>query len=246
MKETVGVAALGKVYGTTEALKNVTLSLEGPQLIGILGPNGAGKTTFFDILAGVGKPTSGTVRLFGAPSEPYPRRRVGVVMQREFALDRVTVLEYAELFAAIQGVPGGEMRIVERAKLGPRARVPVERLSGGEAQRLFIAAAIVHDPELVLLDEPTAHLDPESKQTIGEQLEEMSRTSTVLMATHDLSEADTLCDYLVFLVDGQVRAHGTRQSLVEAVPDDKRKMGGIHDAFFHFCSIRIAADGGAP
>src|SRR4029078_11984183 len=96
-------------------------------------------------------------------------------------------------------------------------------LSGGEAQRLFIAASVVHAPELIFLDEPTAHLDPESKKTIGALLRHIAREAPVILTTHDLHEADALCDELLFLVGGVVRAAGPRQALVDAVPADRRR-----------------------
>ena len=213
----------------TFALDDVSFSIPRRGLVGVLGPNGAGKTTLLDILEGLADPTGGTYRLFGAEPRPYPRRKVGVVMQREFVLDGITAAEYAELFAAIYGVRDGEAKILLGAGLAARARVAVERLSGGEAQRLFLAAATVHEPELVFLDEPTAHLDPESKLVIGEALRAMATERAVVLTTHDLHEADALCDTLLFLVGGRLRAFGTREELVQ--PHD----GDIEKAFFHFC-----------
>lgn len=243
MRETVSARGITKRFGEIVALRDVSFTFEGPQLIGILGPNGAGKTTLLDILEGIASPTEGEVRLFGERISPYPRRRVGVVLQRELLLERVTVREYAELFAAIHAVRHGEDEILRMAALSARAHVPVTRLSGGEAQRLFIACAVIHAPDLVFLDEPSAHLDPESKQEIGELLRRMSRERTVVLTTHDLREADQLCDHLLFLVDGAVRAAGRRDTLVSAVPGGER--GGVEEAFFHFCSLRLLP-GGAP
>jgi ABC-2 type transport system ATP-binding protein len=192
-----------------------------------------------DILEGLSDQTAGSFELFGAPPKPYPRRRVGVVMQQEAQLERVTTHEYAELFAAIHGIPDGAAQIVAEAKLHDRASVPMARLSGGEAARLFIATALVHRPDLLFLDEPTAHLDPDSRRIIGGVLREIADERTVVMTTHDLREADALCDYLLFLVDGRVRAEGTKAELVAAVPDVDRQGIGVEDAFFHFCSISI-------
>lgn len=237
MKEVLAARALTKRFGEVTALDDVTFSLQGPRLVGILGPNGAGKTTLLDILEGLAEPTSGEVRLFGAPIDPYPRRRVGVVLQKELSLDRVTVGEYAELFAAIYEVKGGKEKILRAAKLEERAKTALDRISGGEAQRLFIAAAQVHEPDLLFLDEPTAHLDPPSKAELGSWLRDVATKRTVVMTTHDLGEADAICDDVVFLVRGRVRAHGTREELVAAVPEARR--AGIASAFFHFCAVRI-------
>ena len=235
----LAVENLGKRFGDVVALEGVTFGVDRPALVGILGPNGAGKTTLLDIVEGLSRPTSGSYRLFDAAPEPYPRRRVGVVMQREARLERCTAREYAELFAAIHGVRDGAERIIERARLAARARVPLSRLSGGEAARLFVATAVVHDPELLFLDEPTAPLDPESKRDVGELLRELARTRTVVLTTHDLREADALCTHLLFLVGGRVRAWGRREELVAAVPEGARRGLPVEDAFFHHCAIRI-------
>src|SRR4051794_25242251 len=166
---TIETSGLTKRFGEKTALSDVSIALSGPRLVAVLGPNGAGKTTLLDLLEGLEDPTSGSVSLFGSAIDPkrYPRQRVGVVMQKEFVLDGVRVGDYADLFAAIYGREGGRKRIIERAGLEGREAMSVARLSGGEAQRLFIAAASVHDPELLLLDEPTSELDPESKERVG-------------------------------------------------------------------------------
>lgn len=241
----VEVIDVTRRFGAIEALAGVSFTVAGPQVLGILGPNGAGKTTLLDLLEGLGAPSSGQVRLFGAPITPvqYPRRRVGVVLQREFVLDGITVAEYADLFASIQGVRGGRNRILGRAHLEDRARTPMARLSGGEAQRLHVAAAVVHDPDLLLLDEPTANLDPMMRLELGRMVRDIGRTRTVVMSTHDLHEAEAVCDRVLFLVAGRVRADGSPADLIEAVPAAERRGRGLEDAFVHFCAGRITARG---
>ena len=162
MHEVVAASGLGMRFGAHQALREVAFAIEGPQVVCILGPNGAGKTTLLELLQGLRTPTSGSVRLFGAALERrrYPRQRIGVVMQREFVLDGVTVGEYAELFAAIYGVKGGRAKVVAQARLLGREAHPVARLSGGEAQRLFIAASSVHGPELTSSTSPPATSTP--------------------------------------------------------------------------------------
>lgn len=248
MSAVLEVRGLGKSFGDVRALHDVSFSIEGPGLVGILGPNGAGKTTLLDILEGLAAPSVGDVRLFGARLDRYPRARVGVVLQKEFSLDGATVGEYAELFAAIYGVRDGARRILREAALEAGARVALERLSGGEAARLFVATAQVHDPELLFLDEPTAHLDPRAKRELGEVLRAASRSRTVVMSTHDLREAE-ICDRLLFLVAGEIRAQGPREALVAAVPDALSDAGGaprsVERAFFHYCAVRIGEGGDA-
>jgi ABC-2 type transport system ATP-binding protein len=247
------VRGLGKSFGEVQALRDVNFSIEGPGLVGILGPNGAGKTTLLDILEGLASPSVGEVRIFGAGPDRYPRARVGVVLQKEFSLDGATVGEYAELFAAIYGVRDGAERILRAAALEARARVALERLSGGEAARLFVATAQVHEPDLLFLDEPTAHLDPRAKRELGEVLRGAAKRRTVVMTTHDLREAE-ICDQLIFLVGGSIRAQGPREALVAAAPDAPAARDGVapdvaplgvERAFFHYCAVRIGEGGDA-
>ena len=233
MAEVVSVERLTKRFGDVTALDDVTFTIEGPGLVGILGPNGAGKTTLLDIIEGLSVASEGSYTLFGESPAPYPRRRVGVVMQNEARLERVTAREYAELFAAIYDVAGGGAATIARAGLSDRAAVPLDKLSGGEAARLWIASAMVHEPELLLLDEPTAALDPANKREVGAVLKEAARHCTVVMTTHDLAEADALCDQLLFLVEGKLRAAGDRDTLIGE--------RSLEDAFFEICAIRMKA-----
>ncbi|MGC4086946.1 MAG: ABC transporter ATP-binding protein [Polyangiaceae bacterium] len=238
----VRVENVSRYYGGVRALSDVSFSIDGPGVVGVLGPNGAGKTSLLDLLAGLAQPASGSIWLFGAPlgQGAYPRRDVGVVLQREFVPDHMSVVEYAELFAAIHGVKQGAARILERAGLGARARVPVSKLSGGEAQRLFIAAALVHEPRLVLLDEPSVGLDPNHKRALGESLRELGKSRTLIMTTHDLAEADQICDRCLFMVGATLRAQGKRAELLAA-----SGASDIEQAFFHYCGTRVAASGDA-
>jgi ABC-2 type transport system ATP-binding protein len=225
----LAVDGVGRDFGALTVLDGVSFSVDGPGLWGILGPNGAGKTTLLDILQGLAQPTRGSVRLFGAEIRRYPRRRVGVVLQREAVLERCTVREYAALFAAIYGT--ARDAIVDAAGLVARARTPMARLSGGELGRLVLAAAMAHQPELLFLDEPTAPLDPRAKRELGGLLREIARTRTVILTTHDLAEAEAICDHFVFLVDGRVRAAGAREAVLAG--------RSMEEAFFHFCGGRL-------
>jgi len=237
----VSLERVSRRYGSFEALSEVTFRIDAPGVVGLLGPNGAGKTTLLDLLAGLAAPDSGSFSLFGEPiglGAKYPRRRVGVVLQREFVPDHVTVHEYAELFAAIHGVRGGAQQIIARARLEAREKLAVERLSGGEAQRLFVAASLVHTPELLLLDEPNARLDPVSKRELSELLRRVSEKTCVLMATHDLNEAERACDHCLFILGGKLRAQGSTAELMASAGATT-----LEGAFFRFCSARVNATG---
>ena len=237
----VSLERVSRRYGAFEALTEVTFRIDSPGVVGLLGPNGAGKTTLLDVLAGLAAPDSGSFSLFGEPlmsGAQYPRRRVGVVLQREFVPDHVTVDEYAELFAAIYGVRDGAQQIIAQARLDARKKLAVDRLSGGEAQRLFVAASLVHSPDLLLLDEPSARLDPVSKRALSELLRRVSEKTCVLMATHDLAEAERACDHCLFILGGKLRAQGSTAELMATAG-----AATLEDAFFHFCSARVNPTG---
>jgi ABC-2 type transport system ATP-binding protein len=247
-RQVIRTSGLTMRFGSVVALSDVSVTLEGPQVIALLGPNGAGKTTLIEILEGLRAPSAGSAWLFGEPLSlrRYPRRRIGAVLQREFVPERIPTLEYARLFAAIYETgKAGVEAILRRAELHDRAQVPVEQLSGGEAQRLFIAAASVHDPELLFLDEPTAQLDPENRLRIGTLLRELGKTCTVLITTHDLREAERVADTTLFLVGGAVRKAGPTQELIDSVPGPRREgeKKTLEDAFFHYCGARLEANG---
>ncbi len=224
--------------GGLSALSEVSFSVTSPRLVCVLGPNGAGKTTLFEVLAGLTTPTTGSVRLFGETISVgrYPKAKVGVVFQREFLLDEVRIGEYADLFASVFGIKGGREKILREAKLVGHERKPVARLSGGEQQRLYIAAACVHEPELLLLDEPTSNLDPRSKEEVGRALRELAASRTVLMTTHDLAEAEEIAQDILFLVRGRVVASGPLLGLLE-----KTKTSSLRDAFFSLLPKEDAA-----
>ena len=244
MPEILAVDALCRSYGAVRALDGVSFRIDRPSAVGVLGPNGAGKTTLFEIIEGLARPDAGEVRLFGeALARRYPRRRVGVVLQRESFLEGMTVREYADLFATIHRARDGVHRILREARLTERGDVPVERLSGGEAQRLYIAAACVHEPEVLILDEPTAHLDPAVKRDLGQWIRAMADRRVVLISTHDLHEAEVVCDRAILMVKGKVKAQGTIAELLDAVPPAARRGRGLEDAFFYFCGLRIGAEG---
>jgi len=240
---TIETTGLTKQFGEKTALSDVSIALSGPRLVAVLGPNGAGKTTLLDLLEGLEEPTSGRVSLFGNALAPgkYPRGRVGVVMQKEFVLDGVRVGDYADLFSAIYKQSDGRKRILDRAGLAGRESTSVAKLSGGEAQRLFIAAAAVHDPELLLLDEPTSELDPESKERVGGLLRKLAEKSLLVMTTHDLDEAERIADEVLFLFEGRVRAFGTKSDLLSSVGPEAT----LRDAFFKLCGTTIARGGSA-
>jgi ABC-2 type transport system ATP-binding protein len=203
---------LRKRYGDLVALDGVSLRLEPGEIVGLLGPNGAGKSTFVSLAVGLLEPDSGTVTLggSGSPHDPAVRRRIGLAPQALAIYAELTGAENLAFFATLQGC-----RAAERAKridwalefvgLSARRHDRAKTYSGGMARRLNLAAALVHDPELLLLDEPTVGVDPQSRNHLLANVEALRELGkTVLYTTHYMEEAQRICDRVAILDHGRL------------------------------------------
>jgi ABC-2 type transport system ATP-binding protein len=198
-----------KRYGDTVAADGVSFDVAQGEFFGLLGPNGAGKTTTLEVIEGLRKPDSGHASVLGLPSWPRNHeltRRIGVQMQTSAFFERLTAAEQVRTFARLYGVPvrrGDEM--LEKFGLAHKGGTRVEHLSGGEAQRLSIACALVHDPQVVFLDEPTAGLDPQSRRNLWDLLRDINAAGrTVVLTTHYMEEAEILCDRVAIIDHGRI------------------------------------------
>ena len=205
--ELLGVS---KRYGDTLALDAVDLSFDGGRLTAVLGPNGAGKTTAIKLLLGLTRPSAGRVRLFGAdPVEPAARRRVGAMLQVSKVPETLKVREHIELFASYYPRPLPAAEVIAAAGLRGLEERLFGRLSGGERQRVLFALALVGDPELLFLDEPSVGMDVESRRAFWGYVRGLrERGKSILLTTHYLEEADALADRVVVLQHGRVIADG--------------------------------------
>lgn len=211
----VEISNLWKRYGTTTALAGVSLTVDGGEAFGLLGPNGAGKTTLMKIVATLTEPTAGRVTVDGIAVTERPddvRSRVGYIPQ-ETALDHwLTGRQVLSLFADVYKVPAGQRDdriegVLDRVDLVDRADERIESYSGGMKRRIEIAAGLLHDPQLVVFDEPTLGLDPAMRRQTWEYVRELRAAgATVLLSTHYLDEAAQLCDRVAVLTDGRVAA----------------------------------------
>ncbi|MGQ5639990.1 MULTISPECIES: ATP-binding cassette domain-containing protein [unclassified Streptomyces] len=208
-----------KRYGDIQAVDGVSLRIESGEFYGILGPNGAGKTTTLEILEGVREPDEGRIELFG--QSPWPRNldlltRIGVQFQASSFLDKLTTRETIRLFASFYRVGARQAdAMLERVGLTEFGQVPADKLSGGQAQRLSIACGLVHDPEIVFLDEPTAGLDPQARRNLWDLLRNVNEEGrTVVLTTHYLDEAEVLCDRVSVMERGKVLRTGAPAALV--------------------------------
>jgi ABC-2 type transport system ATP-binding protein len=193
------------------AVNGLSLVVEPGEIIAFLGPNGAGKTTTIDMLLGLSKPDEGAVMLFGGPpSDAIARGRVSAVMQSGGLLKDVTVLETVEMIAALFGTVRPVSEVLERAGIADIAKRRVDKCSGGQQQRLRFALALLPDPDLIVLDEPTTGMDVEGRRAFWNAMRaDSARGRTVLFATHYLEEADAYADRIVLIHKGRVVADGS-------------------------------------
>ena len=227
----IRLAGVQKRYGATVALAGLDLDVRAGEIFGLLGPNGAGKSTTMSVIAGLLAPDSGDVSVLGgAPRDGAVRARIGLAPQAMSLYERLSGRENVQFFARLYGLAGRALEERTDAALAfvglaDRQRDRVEAYSGGMQRRLNLACAIVHDPELVLLDEPTAGVDPQSRNAIFDHVLALkARGKTVVYTTHYMEEAERLCDRVgivdhgrllaVDSTDALVRAHGGPSTLV--------------------------------
>jgi ABC-2 type transport system ATP-binding protein len=204
------MTGVSKSYGTTPAVKGIDLAVDPGEIVALLGPNGAGKSTTIDMLVGLTAPDAGTVEVFGlAPLTACATGRVGATLQAGGLPAEFTVVELVELMRGLYPTALPTTEILARAGITDVASRRTDALSGGQRQRVRFALAIVPDPDLLVLDEPTAAMDVESRQAFWTYMRAWAaRGRTVLFATHYLEEADTFADRIVLLRNGVVVADG--------------------------------------
>ncbi|MGA8502721.1 MAG: ABC transporter ATP-binding protein [Candidatus Sulfotelmatobacter sp.] len=217
---------LRKTYdGKVEAVRGLNLEIQAGECFGLLGPNGAGKTTTIEILEGLLEPTSGEVSIFGHSWRENAREMrewLGISLQETRLSEKLTVRETVELFASFYREPRSSDEVLEQLQLTEKADAWVGKLSGGQRQRLAVATALVCNPKILFLDEPTTGLDPQSRRQLWEIIREFQRAGgTVLLTTHYMDEAERLCDRLAIVDHGQIIAEGSPPDLIE-------RLGGHH------------------
>jgi ABC-2 type transport system ATP-binding protein len=223
----ISVHDLRKRYGDLAAVDGVSFDVEQGEFFGILGPNGAGKTTTLEIIEGLRKPDSGSVSVLGLaawPRNPRLLPRIGVQLQSSSFFERLTAREQIHTFASLYDVPAKRAdEMLGTVGLTEQAATPTEKLSGGQAQRLSIACALVHDPELLFLDEPTGSLDPQARRNLWDLLRQISGSGrTVVLTTHHMDEAESLCDRVAIMDHGQILKAGPPAALVRELDQPLR------------------------
>ena len=233
---------LRKTYdGKVEAVRGLNLEIEAGECFGLLGPNGAGKTTTIEILEGLLPPTSGHVSIFGhtwQENEREMREWLGISLQETRLSEKLTVRETIDLFASFYREPRASDEVLEQLQLTEKADAWVGKLSGGQRQRLAVATALVCNPKILFLDEPTTGLDPQSRRQLWDIIRVFQRQGgTVLLTTHYMDEAERLCDRLAIVDHGQVIAEGSPMDLID-------RLGGHHVVEFAVSANGNALDGG--
>jgi ABC-2 type transport system ATP-binding protein len=215
----VRLAGLRKSYGETVAVDGLDLEVAPGEIVALLGPNGAGKSTTVDIILGLSRPDAGTVAVFGrTPRDAVDHGLVGAMLQDGAMLEDATVGEMVALFAAVHRHPLPVAEVLERAGLTDLAHRRATELSGGQTQRVRFALALVPDPDLVVLDEPTVAMDVATRREFWAAMRRfVAAGRTVLFATHYLDEADGFADRVVLLNDGRIVADGTPRHIKSIV-----------------------------
>lgn len=211
-------------FGDFTAVDSVSFTVEENEVFGIIGPNGAGKTTLLNCLEGLDEPTSGSIDVFGLhPIKDADQlvQRTGVQLQHAALLPRLKVSEVLELFSSFYPRPVPWRPLLETLGIAAKEKSYVAKLSGGERQRVFIALALIHDPELLFLDELTTSLDPQARLAMWEVVRDIrDRGKTVVLTTHYMEEAEALCDRVAIIDQGRIVALDTVPELISAHAGD--------------------------
>ena len=241
----VQVENLTKRFDAVTAVNGVSFRIERGEIVGMLGPNGAGKTTTIQMILGLITPTAGEIRIFG---KSLATHRAEILQRMNFSSPyvafpfRMTVQENLSVFARLYGIKEPQRRIgewLERFDVAKLRDKPIARLSSGENTRIGLAKAMLNDPELLLLDEPTAYLDPEIARQVKEQLLEANRARgmTILYTSHNMAEVEQLCSRIVFLNHGRVIAIGSPIEITHAILKEERDEPALEEVF-----LRVARE----
>jgi ABC-2 type transport system ATP-binding protein len=219
----IKVEDLRKSYGSLVAVDGISFNVRENEIFGILGPNGAGKTTTVEILEGLRDADEGHVTVAGVDVRRYPKRvkgLIGVQLQSSAFFDNLTLLELTDMFAAIYGRRINARELLGKVDLHDKEHSKVRQLSGGQKQRFSIATALVNDPRVLFLDEPTTGLDPQARRNLWELAQALRQEGrTVLLTTHYMEEAETLCDRVAIMDGGKIITLDTPANLVQRLLD---------------------------
>lgn len=236
MDAALRLEGVGKRYGGVDAVSDLSFQVERGTICGFLGPNGAGKTTTVRMILGLVPPTTGRILVLGATDARQVRDRIGFLPEERGLYRRMRAIDAIVFFAGLKRVPAAEARrrglaLLESQGLGAAARKPIKSLSKGMAQKVQLLSALVHEPELVILDEPFSGLDPVNQQSLEQIIRDLAaRGATVVFSTHVMQHAERLCERVVLLARGRKRFDGTVEEARAAAPRLLRLEGELDAA----------------
>ena len=224
-----------KMYGKVKALNGISVTVEPGEVVAILGPNGAGKSTAIALMLGLRPPSSGSVSIYGGnPCDAHNRRRLGAMLQESGVPAMLSVREVVALFGHFYKNSMSTDAAIEMAQMADKANTHIGKLSGGQKQRLYFALALVGNPDVLFLDEPTTGLDVEARRNFWDCIGNLiDRGKTIILTTHNLEEADALAKRIIVINLGEIVAEGTPEEI-------KRHVGGNHIRFRASASVETA------
>lgn len=215
MTDILKISNLRKQFSDTAAVDEISFNVPRGKCFGLLGPNGAGKTTTIEMMEGILKPTSGEILFEGKPLDKNYYQGVGIQFQHTAIQDFLTVKETLKLFANFYNQSRPQDELIEICALQEILNKDTRKLSGGQRQRLLLALALLNDPKIIFLDEPTTGLDPQSRRNFWQLINNIkSQNKTILLTTHYMDEAESLCDEIVIMDRGKIVLQGTPQALL--------------------------------
>ena len=221
MKYIIKVEGLTKRYGATTTVKGVDFSVKEGEVFGILGPNGAGKTTTLEMIEALRPIDGGTAILDGLDVAKQPgevKKIIGIQLQATAFFDKLTLVEQLRMFSSLYDTTSNPDELLAEVQLTEKAKSYVEQLSGGQRQRFSIAAALVNQPRVLFLDEPTTGLDPQARRNLWELIESIKKRGvTIVLTTHYMDEAELLCDRIAIMDNGRIVTIDTPKNLVKAL-----------------------------
>ncbi len=235
MAQAIEVSDLRKFYGSVRAVDGITFEVQEGEIFGMVGPNGAGKTTAIECIEGLRRPDGGGATVLGMDPQRdgYElRERIGVQLQEASLPNRIKVWEALDLFAAFYRRSVDWPSLLEQLGLAEKSNGSFAKLSGGQKQRLFIALALLNDPDLVFLDELTTGLDPQARRAMWDLVRSIrERGKTVFLTTHFMEEAERLCDRVAIMDQGRIVALDTPENLIESLGVENRVVFSVNGRF---------------
>ncbi len=245
----IDIKNLNKSYGKLHAVKSVSFSIKENEIFGILGPNGAGKTTTIEMIEGLRKIDTGNVRIDDIDVDENPdeaKELLGIQLQSSDYFDRLNLAEILRLFGSFYEKDVNANDLLEKVELESKSKAMVEELSGGQKQRLAIALALVNDPKILFLDEPTTGLDPQARRHMWNLIENIRKEDrTVVLTTHYMEEAEILCDRVAIMDEGKILTIDEPDNLIQKLLDKgfkkdvKVKQANLEDVFLDMTGKKL-------